>query len=568
MDKIKLLPEYLINQIAAGEIIENPYSIVKELIENSVDANSTKINIEFRKGGKSYIKVTDNGIGMSSKDALMSLQRHATSKIYKINDLNNIKSFGFRGEAIPSIAAFTQLTLKTCINNNKYEGIEINLNKGNIVNKKLCVMKSGTIIIASNIFYGFPVRMKFLKSNNIEASKIINHVKLFSLSHINISFKLCNENRLFFNLLPCNNLIDRIEQLWGHTFIKNLKYLNINHSELNIYGFISMPGIYHYDTSKMIIFINERIVNNQLIKKTIIEIYKDKIPKGYYPIMFLFIKIPYNQIDINVHPFKQDIKFKNESFIKKYLIKYIPIAIFQHNNINKKNIKKTNIDNVNKEDALINYFNKNLTGCNNYNDIKFLGNLNNNKYFLYKQHNDIIIMHQKRAYLRIKYEQLLLKIKKSNALNSFNVNFSFQINYYPYIILQNNINILKIKFHEIGLSLKMNHNKILNVNIKTIPLILKKINQDQLKLFLEELLLNYKIIDNDYLIKQISKLYPLYDDDKTIFSPLNLILKLMTCQNPLICPNGNKILNKLFLKDIYNCFYKQSKLLDKDSNLD
>ncbi|MDG1701715.1 MAG: DNA mismatch repair endonuclease MutL [Opitutae bacterium] len=321
MPRIKILSDRVANQIAAGEVIERPVAVIKELVENSIDAQATKISIEISNGGKSSIKISDNGIGMNEDEALLSLERHATSKLREANDLDEITSFGFRGEALPSIASVSQFTLKSRTKDS-IEGIEIYINAGKLLHKKACGMPHGTVIDVRNLFTGVPARRKFLKSENTESAHIYFTVRLFALAHPQIAFELIDTGKIILKSPACNSLNDRISEIWNRNIAKDL--LPISHkdenSDLQINGLIAKVGIDRSTRREMIFFVNNRPVDNRTLSYAVLDAYMGKIPKGRFPIVFLFLTINPKNIDVNIHPTKKEIRFRDEAKVRQFVL--------------------------------------------------------------------------------------------------------------------------------------------------------------------------------------------------------------------------------------------------------
>lgn len=324
MSQIKILSDRVANQIAAGEVIERPVAVVKELIENSIDADARKITIAIKNGGKSLIKVTDDGIGMEPDDALIALERHATSKLIQASDLNSIRTFGFRGEALPSIASVSNFVLKTK-RENALEACEIFISAGKLIHNKACGMPHGTSIEVSHLFKGVPARRKFLKSEATETAHIYYTVRLFALAHPTISFELVDNGRSVIKSPSCSDLSDRISEIWNQNISKDLFNLDASSDcgRLHLKGLISKIGTTRSTRREMIFFVNNRPVDNKTLTYAVMDAYSGRIPKGKFPICFLFIEIDPSEIDVNVHPTKREIKFRNETTVRHCILQAV-----------------------------------------------------------------------------------------------------------------------------------------------------------------------------------------------------------------------------------------------------
>ncbi len=305
---IKKLDQDLINKIAAGEVVERPASVVKELMENSIDAGAEQINLEIKNGGIDLIMLQDNGSGMSKEDAKLAIERHATSKIFSLEDLFNIRTLGFRGEALASISAVSQFTLETKTKDSA-EGTKLS-----IVNGKLSIVSygcpEGTKITIKDLFYNVPARKKFLKSATTEYNHILELLTQFALINPQISFKLTHNNKLILNLPKTDKWLTRLKQVLG-TDIANYLIPVAAKGTVAISGFIGKPQIARNNRKAQFIFINKRIVSDFLITKAVKEGYSTLIPKELYPTFVLNIELPPDLVDVNVHPRKAEVKFKN-----------------------------------------------------------------------------------------------------------------------------------------------------------------------------------------------------------------------------------------------------------------
>ncbi len=310
MPKIKLLPSNLVNQIAAGEVIERPASIVKELIENAIDASSTSINIHIEDGGQKSITIIDNGIGMSKDDLKMAFQRHATSKISSPTDLEKISTLGFRGEALPSIASISQLKCKS-IENNKNEGYEIVIHGGDEVSFSPMAGVQGTQIKISNIFYNVPARRKFLKKSDTEKKKITEIVRRFMLSNPEISFALSADGKEIYNV-NASNLEQRITDIFGKQFQGSLLPVSYGKPPYSITGFTGNLNTVKKRQGNQYIFLNGRFISDRLLNSAAFSSYKSLLSRGEFPFFVLFLNVPLNMIDVNVHPAKLEVRFENE----------------------------------------------------------------------------------------------------------------------------------------------------------------------------------------------------------------------------------------------------------------
>ncbi|QQY80664.1 DNA mismatch repair protein MutL [Keratinibaculum paraultunense] len=348
MKRIKILDEKTIQKIAAGEIIERPSSVVKELVENSLDANATNITIEIRQGGKSYIRITDDGDGILEEDLSIAFKRHSTSKLTNANDLYRIMSFGFRGEALASISTVSKVEVLTKTNKDKF-GVQAFVEEGKIIDKKPVGCPKGTTMIVRDLFYNVPVREKFLKSDISEANHINDIVYKLALGNPGVSFKYIKDNKIIFQTSNNNDILTNIYTLLGEDFSKNLLEINYEDVDFRIYGYISNNTFYRSNRKHQYIYVNNRYVDNNHISNLIECKYKSIIPINRFPVFVIFIDIDPSFIDVNIHPNKQQIKFINQNKLDSKLEYIINSQLNKNLSIPKKEFheKKQN-DNTNE----------------------------------------------------------------------------------------------------------------------------------------------------------------------------------------------------------------------------
>jgi len=322
MPEIRILADQVANQIAAGEVVERPVAVLKELVENSIDAGAKKIEIEFRNGGKSYLRVEDDGIGMKQDQALLSLERHATSKIRKAIDLNQVQTFGFRGEALPSIASVSRFLLRTR-SEKALDGSEILVNGGKMIHCKECGMPPGTRVEVSHLFNSVPGRRKFLKTEVTEATHLIHLAKLYALAHPSITFSLIESGRTLFRSPACEVPIDRVREIFGGVLADVLMPFDSRGEGFALNGLLGKPGQSRSTRKEMMFFVNRRPVDSKTISYAVIEAFHTFVPKGRFPLAILFLEIDPAAVDVNVHPSKREIRFRNEPEVRSFIISKI-----------------------------------------------------------------------------------------------------------------------------------------------------------------------------------------------------------------------------------------------------
>jgi len=352
--KVRILPDRVANQIAAGEVIERPAAVVKELVENALDAGATRIEVEFRHGGRALMRIEDNGHGMSQDNALLALERHATSKIAEAADLDQIGSYGFRGEALPSIASVSRFELQTR-ERGADEGTEILINAGRIVHVRECGRPVGTRIVVTHLFNSVPARRKFLKTDQTEAAHIIQCVRLYALASPQAAFTLIENGRVIFKSPECATLAERVAEIFGRQTAEALVPIDASegHEEatsapalattgasarsaggagnqrvtaggpMRLRGLIGRPGVGRSTRHEMVIFVNQRPVNSRTLNYALIESYHESLPKGRYPLAFLFFECDPAAVDVNVHPAKREVRFRSEPAVRGFVIRSV-----------------------------------------------------------------------------------------------------------------------------------------------------------------------------------------------------------------------------------------------------
>ncbi|MFW6305395.1 MAG: DNA mismatch repair endonuclease MutL, partial [Candidatus Saliniplasma sp.] len=329
MSKIKVLSAQTINQIAAGEVIERPASVVKELVENSLDSDADEIYIEVENGGKDRILVKDNGTGMGKQEVELAFEKHATSKINNIHDLDSLDSLGFRGEALPSIAAVSKVKAQTKMKD-ELEGVQIKINGGEIESMDTVGCPVGTLIEVNDLFYNTPARRKYLKKTNTELAHITEIVTRNALSKPEVQFTLVhNGNELFF-VPKSESKLENIKSIYGLDVAKKMIELAHGDDHLSVDGFISKPEVTRSKRKHIYTYVNGRYVENSLLKDSVMEGYKTLLPKKRYPITVIDIHIPGDNIDVNVHPTKTKIRFEDEEGVKNGIAKTVKRALLEH----------------------------------------------------------------------------------------------------------------------------------------------------------------------------------------------------------------------------------------------
>ena len=322
MATVRILSDRVANQIAAGEVIERPAAVVKELVENALDAGATRIEVEFRHGGRALMRIEDNGHGMTRDDALLALERHATSKIAEAADLDRLNTFGFRGEALPSIASVARFELQTRPAD-RDAGTEILVNGGKFVHVRECGRPVGTRIEVTHLFNSVPARRKFLKTDQTEAAHIVQCVRLYALASPRVAFTLIEDGREIFRSPECTTLVERVEEIFGRQVADAVVPIESSESGLKLSGLIGRPGVGRATRHEMIVFVNGRPVDSRTLNYALIESYHESLPKGRYPLAFVFFDCDPAAVDVNVHPAKREVRFRSEPQVRSFVIRSV-----------------------------------------------------------------------------------------------------------------------------------------------------------------------------------------------------------------------------------------------------
>jgi DNA mismatch repair protein MutL len=344
MSRIRILAENVANKIAAGEVVERPASVVKELLENALDAGARSIRIETESGGKRMIRVVDDGTGMNHDDALLAFERHATSKLRTADDLLSISTLGFRGEALPSIASISRLVLETRSAEDE-QGTRVEFAGGKLISVKPAGLPAGTSISVADIFYSVPARRKFLKSETTELGHIASLVTHYALAHPDCQFLLKTPTQEILNCTPVEKLSERVYQIFGRQALSELTEIPLTEgpvrsaiteppleaeeraATLRVSGFTSRPEVQRTNRNGIYIFVNRRLVRDRLLLHAINEAYRNIMPPGVFPCVLLFLELPYQEVDVNVHPAKIEVRFRHPQFIHDFTRDALRLAL-------------------------------------------------------------------------------------------------------------------------------------------------------------------------------------------------------------------------------------------------
>ena len=570
---IKKLNSNLINQIAAGEVVDDPCSILKELIENSIDANSKNIEIILYKGGISKIIIIDDGEGIPKNGLSKAFERFATSKINSLDDLNNIRTLGYRGEALPSIASVSEIIVKSKYD--KASGNTIKLSYGKEVYFKPSDIEKGTYIEVKNIFHNVPARKKFLKSENYEYRKILALFKTFALCNYNINIKLINNDKIIYNLKK-SDLSGRVKSIFGNETGKSMIPISFKKDNYQIDGYIGNLSLVKSTRNYQYLFINGRHIKNQLVNISINNAYRSLIERSEYPFFILFLKLPPEYIDINVHPKKQEVKFQNEMQIQHIFrkstsdgLKDIFKTIPNFNNVNiEHNVQNQSLpfnnSTISEESILSlssnanNKYNENIKNAefrlSNIDDNNVVIDSNNiwqihNKYIITEITSGIIIIDQHVAHERILYESSK-KSLEGDGISSQKILFPKVIKFDPedYIMLLDIIKYLE----KIGFEFRsFGDNTII---IEGIP---SNLPQEKEEEIIKEILEQYSKTKNtssafiEYMASTYACKAAIKAGDKlSQVECKELVDQLFSTEHPYYCPHGRPIIVNLTLNDL------------------
>ena len=567
MSKIQIMDMNLANKIAAGEVVEKTMNVVKELVENSIDAGATTIKIELIDSGVKEIKVIDDGCGLDENDATLAFSRHATSKLKTLDDLFNINSLGFRGEALPSIASVSNIVLKT---SNEKTGTMVVVNGGNIESVKSCDLKKGTTIIVKDLFYNTPVRLKYLKSLYTELANISDYVNKMALSYPNIKFVLVNNEKELLNTNGSGDLLKTIFDIYGVVVANKMMYIENMNNDYKISGYISYPELTKSNRGSITLLVNNRVVKNYEIVKAILEAYHTFIPKDRFPYIVLNIEVDPFLVDVNVHPTKMEVKFSKEDSLTSLIMETID------NKLNKKTlIPKAVYENVEDkyyEDDL--KVNEDLFGTNSIDDEKeetlekpkleeltFDFSVNEEKeeyesevnprikeltpigivhgtYIICENPDGMFIIDQHAAAERINYEKYYHALS-THSKNTIDVLIPYKIELptNEYIILEKNFNILDnlgFKYEEFG-----NNTLIIRSHPTWLPkyAILEAIRKI-IDIIIKEEDFNEDKFNEKVSITLACKMSIKAGDVITMPDITYLINELRHTKNPFTCPHG------------------------------
>lgn len=603
--RIKILPENLANKIAAGEVVQRPESVVKELLENSIDAEAKNIELIIKQAGKSLIQVCDDGIGMTEEDAILCIQKHATSKISALSDLEAIRTLGFRGEALSSIAAVSQLEIRTQTAQQEI-GTLIRIEKeGEIIKEKVSVNK-GTCVSVKNLFYNTPARRKFLKSDATELKHVIDTFNRIALAHPEINFKFYNNDTLV-NDYKSGALEERIAQIFADNMLDALIPVEEKTEYLSLHGYIGKPSIFRKSKGEQYLYLNKRFVVNKHINHAVFTAFENILEKGDYPFFVLFMEIDPSKVDVNIHPSKLEVKFDDEKDVYNFVLAVIRKSIGSHdlvpsmtfsgnenseeklsfnaftpvakNDFSDRPVFSKSVDSkrekISDEDIELVFGNlaTNVIRKEQSNFIpefidsesqqeyklekkttaddeepSFIIQLHN-KYILSQIKSGLMIIDQHVAHERILYEKALSRLETDIPFSQ-QLLFPITIQFDPasYEILKE----LNSHLHRLGFQLKFSSRYY--ITIEGVPEDIKSGSEERiLKEFIEEFKTNQlekKLEEKDNIAKSYSCKTAIKAGDKLSESEMRLLIdQLFATSMPYVCPHGRPIVIKISLEE-------------------
>lgn len=560
MGNIVLLDDLTINKIAAGEVIERPANVVKELVENSIDADATNITIEIKKGGKEYIKITDNGKGIARDDIAISLERHATSKLRKIEDLENIYSMGFRGEALASISSISKLTM---ISRTKEDntGIKTVAEAGNIVSQEEVSANIGTTIIVENIFFNTPVRYKFLKQDSTESKYIKEFIQKVALANKNIAIKLFIDSKKVFQTTGNGKIKDVIYQIYGKDIAENIEEVEYESDNIKITGVVGNTLIAKDSRKGQITFLNNRPIYSKILASSGDQAFQSSIGIGKYGFYILNLEMPATYYDINVHPTKKEVRFEDENKIYKAFYNALKTAMLNKEFLGNTDIEKDKKEYVEKEfNFVTKHFNQEQEvkitedvrereekRKINY---KFIGILFKT-YIIVEIDDELYFIDQHAAHERLLYEEIRENYKNhlQNNTQMMLIPEMLTLTHKEMDFIIHNLRLIK----DYGFDIELFGEN--SVKINGMPELDYKTNSKNIFLeILDEMITNErtnnKSVEERFIATVACKAAVKAGMDLTALEVDNLIQKLLNLKDPYTCPHGRPTTVKFTKKEL------------------
>ena len=568
MNKINILDASLADKIAAGEVVERPSSVIKELVENSIDASSTKIDIFVIDGGRTLIEVKDNGVGMSKEDAMLSIKRHATSKIRFDQDLFNIKTMGFRGEALSAISSVSKFTLSTK-QASEDVGTKLFCLNSDVISVENCALPSGTSIKVEELFYNTPARLKYLKSDTTELSYVTDIVYKLALANPHVAFSLTSNNKVIFKTSGKNDVIEIVGAIYGINVAKNMVYFENENHDFKVYGYTSKISVSKSNKYAIHAFTNNRYVRNKILTDCIIDGYHEFLFENRYPYTVLYIKTDATLLDVNVHPTKQEIRISKENELRNLIKQAISSSLKTNDQtislkIKEKEAKPTqtffDYSLVNEQES--SYSNEELIQQSLKledeklsKDYEIIGQIHGT-YIIAQSKDGFVLIDQHAAMERIRYESYQKLFTTPSAIVDLLIPLVIELPLNEYQIVIDNLSLLN-KLHISAEVFGSN-----TIKITQIPYYFNRID---LKVYVEDVIhqivTNKKIDENallDYAIATAACKASLKANTfLTTLDMENIINDLFKCEDPYTCPHGRPTMVK-YTKYELERFFKRS----------
>ena len=570
MSKIKIMSENLANKIAAGEVVEKCASVVKELVENAIDAKANNIKINLEDGGLRKIEIIDNGIGMDKEDAVLAFARHATSKIYKDDDLFFIETLGFRGEALASIASVSEVNLETC---SKDIGTHVHIKGGKMDLVEPSNARIGTSICVTNLFYNTPARLKYLKSEATELNNCIQFIEKLALSKPDIAFTLTNNGKVIVKTSGKNNLLKTIHEIYGLTVSSNMLSINKTSDDFEISGYVGLPGLLKKNRNHFNTIVNGRVVRNNDINRAINDAYYTYKHEGFFPIVIINIETDPTLVDVNIHPTKQDIKLSKIDELCKMLYEtikdtlyknlLIPDAIIDEDDSNESDsglVTNTNLNyikadtNNNEEETIVQTTmdfsssneDENIIKNEEFKGLKLypIGQVHGT-YIIAENEDGMFILDQHAAHERINYEMIKKRFQDDKpTYTDMLIPFSIELTASDFATFMENKQVLEdlgFKIEEFGIN---------TIVIKSHPTWLtKNFENDNLKTIVDLVILNHKKFNKDRFLDSLAKMVSCKmsvkaNEHLSKEQMEQLLNDLVKCDNPYNCCHGRPSIMK------------------------
>ena len=562
---IRILPESLINKIAAGEVVDRPASVVKELVENSIDAGGDRISVIIREGGKSFIQVVDNGTGMSQEDALLSFERHSTSKISTPEDLENIRTLGFRGEALASIASVSRVEMRTKRDEDT-EATLLRLEGGVLKDMAKTGGNRGTSVVVKNLFFNTPARRKFLKSAQTEFRHILNVMNRFILAYWEVAFTLINEGREVYNLRKAD-LVKRIKDLFGERYSDNIIGFYREGRGIRVSGYVGNMDTFRKSRGEQFIFLNRRFIQHKGLNHAVLSAYGSSLPQGAFPFYALFLDIDPRRADVNVHPTKIEAKFSDESLVYSLVYSAVKEALSSERVIPQLKVMKREEVKMKKEmpvegglsldfqeretDAMTRSISQERREARKFDQVN-LWQLHN-KYILSQIKSGLTIIDQHLAHERILYEKAL-NCFKGQKPSSQQLLFPQAVQLSPedyYLLME-----IQLYLEKLGFIVKdFGGNTVV---VEAVPAEFRRANEEKILL---DIIDDYKKNKGFDVKEDVAKSYAckaaIKAGEKLTLEEMNsLVDQLFATRNPYFCPHGRPIIVNISLEEIDRRFLR------------